>query len=1495
MKKLILIVSLAISFSFVQAQNMSEFSQDTGKFITELDAIFGAGLNKSEAAVYEAFKSSWSDMNPQDRTEIMQLCDIKRQKRFKAKPHFIKFLAILNEFLVEDKTQLGYKDWLSGYRSLLESEELLLKDMNNFQNSSLQILDKEVLYRSKSLTWKMQDAQYRFVYTDSLKLEVTSATLFCYTRDDSIKVYDVSGTVDLMKLTFSGDKGTVYWDKAGFNPEETFATLVNYKINLTIPEYSSENAYLSHKTLFDTPVLGRIEDKVSFAKTRQQVKYPKFFTYQSSYVLKDFVPGVNYSGGLSMQGAHLAGTTEEGKQAVIEIFYEDTLRTKMVSDVFRFSSSAIMTDHAEAYVYIEDDSIYHPDVIMNYNINNELLRLIKSEDYNSQGPYTNSYHKIDMNFAELSWNRKEKEIKFQAAQATSMGNAWFESYDFYNDQVYNSLQNILEYTNPLEDLYNYAQMVRIDNFPVLSYAAYMGTDPSQERHRLMDLSRLGFIYFDFEKDEITVRAKLYDYIDAYMQRRDYDVIRFRSHTSSGLENAILDLKTKDLTINGIQNIFLSDSQNVRLVPTNNSIIMKRNRNFQFDGVIDAGLFKFYGQNFFFEYDYFLINLQNIDSLSISAKTGERNSYGQDMLTNIDNKIENITGELLIDAPFNKSGLADYPDYPVFTSREKSYIYFDENSIQDGMYDRERFYFELEPFSIDSLDNFTKTAMRMDGIFVSADIMPPMEMEMSLRPDNSLGFYMTTPEEGMPLFNGKATFYNDIEMSSNGLHGYGSMDYLTSTTWSDDFLFYPDSITTKSREFLEREKLEATSYPLVKNTETKISFIPADDLMRIKRIDEVFSMFNDGTKFGGNLALRPAGLSGNGSIGVPDGVIESNRLNFEAHRIFSDSAGVRIRPGMQDDFTLITNNVSVDVNLKSREGTLVANEDYTLIEFPSNLYETRLDQVDWFMDRKEVKLSQNKSIPENQIDIGIDSLNINGPTYLSRHADQDSLNFVAPVAIFNYQKKRIYADEVPFIEVGDSYIFPAGGDVEILDRAIMSQLRMAKIMANTSSRYHNLYNADVEISSSKYFKGSAMCDYVDEYGTIYPFLLSTVEVDKSLETQGTGKVEAEDEFMLSPYMEYMGEIKLNAENPLFTFSGGVRLPHACNIDKQWMKFEARINPDSILIPVVRNIQNYALNPISASPMIARDSTHAYPAFLSERKGPYDKNIITPRGFLFYDKQTEYYEIAKESKLRDMSSEGNYLRLETDSCKIYGEGDLDMKLDFGRVKMMTTGDVVHDIDSNEMKIHMLMGLDFFFSPEAMMVFGNEIDSLADLEPVDLTTPFYKLGMKNMVGEEISDKLETDLGLYGNYPEIPEELNYTIFLNDVYLRWNQETNSFRYNGKIGIGMIGGVQINKKVNAYIEFVDKGADIFDIYLKPDNRTWYYIAYSNGVLQALSSNPDFNLVFNELSTKKRKLKAKDGLPQYVYSEASGQRLGRFIQKFEYTETPEEVDEFEMNQ
>ena len=115
---------------------------------------------------------------------------------------------------------------------------------------------------------------------------------------------------------------------------------------------------------------------------------------------------------------------------------------------------------------------------------------------------------------------------------------------------------------------------------------------------------------------------------------------------------------------------------------------------------------------------------------------------------------------------------------------------------------------------------------------------------------------------------------------------------------------------------------------------------------------------------------------------------------------------------------------------------------------------------------------------------------------------------------------------------------------------------------------------------------------------------------------------------------------------------------------------------------------------------------------------------------------------------------------------------------------------------------------------------------------------------------------------------------------MTWVQETRSFRYNGKVGIGNIGTTQINKKVDAYIEFVEKGSgDIFDMYLMVDRNTWYYIAYSPGGLQVLSSNNEFNSIVFNLKLADRRIKAKVGQAKYSYSLAAQRRLDLFISRF----------------
>lgn len=1483
MRKAFLSLVFVFLAFLLNAQIIREFTRDTGQFVLELSTFTGAHLESTELPDFQRFLHVYDSLSYELQLQIIDVSNMMLKHKCRPRPHFIKYQRIMMEFFTEGKTSHGYDEWLEGYTRLLGQGDVSIASIDQVLALTLNLLDENTLYHSNTISWRVSTPSFQFQTDEHLRVSFEDVVVACYFDRDFIQIKNATGHIDPLALQWHGSYGVVTWERAGMPESELNAVLGDFLINLKTPGYVADSVKLFYPALFDGIALGRLEDKVTLIQDLSSITFPKFQSYQSSYRIDNFVPGIHYKGGLAVEGANLLGSAVAGKPAELEIYAHDTLRIRATADRVAMNARFIRSPHSSITIYFGGDSIYHPDLELSFDVSRDLLRLNKSEDFKSLGPYSNSYHNIDMNFDELSWNRGEPLMKLQALQGTSVGRASFESHAFFDYGFFMDLQG-MDIQHPLAQLYTYSNMLGGRTFALPNYAHYIGFPVYQVRHLLMGLSKYGFVYYDDATDLITVRQKTFDYISASMRQRDYDVIRFISRLE-GSSNAQLDLYNRDLTISGVPAIYLSDSQNVRLIPTGNRIVMKRNRSFQFDGIVDAGLFQFSGKNFFFDYDEFKIDMQKIDSLKISIFTDTYNQYGEPILKRIENAMEDMTGQLLIDDPQNKSGLENFPQYPSFSSLAGSYIYFDDPGIQNGVYHREDFYFHLEPFSIDSLDNFSPEAIAPKGTFISAGILPPLEMEMTLREDNSLGFYMQTSDEGIDMYGGVGTFHNDIEMSSGGLRGYGTFDFMNSTASSDLFMMHPDSMMTRTRNFLIREEHEGSTYPWVENAVVDLKFYPEKQLLEASRVEETFKVFSDSTFLAGNLALAPSGMSGNGTMAFPDARFKSDQFRFGINSLHADSSGVELSAESFDEPSFLSNDVSISVDLDRRTGEFKSRGDASLIEFPYNLYETRLDQISWYMDEDLVALSQSKMLPENHVDIGIDSISATGPTYVSTHPRQDSLHFIASRAIYDYGAKVLHATGVPFIEVADAYIFPHEKKLDIGYRAAMSMLENARVLANQLDRQYLIYDASIAVNSARDYKGSGNYDYLDAFGNAYQLHFDKIWVDTSILTLASANVKKDDPFMLSPYFDYHGEVQLRADAPLLTFDGGVRLVHSCNIGRSWLRFTAEMDPADIRIPIPEQMQNTDLNRIFSGTMITRDSTHIYSTFLSSRKDYFDANISSASGELIYDPDGEDYIISTPEKLADQTLPGQYLRLETDSCLVYGEGSINLNLDYGLVKMVSTGNATHKIEEEDFEARLILGMDFPFSELALEVMGAEIDSLPYLDPVDLYDPHYQLAMKDLLGSEMALELERQLGLLGSYEEIPAKWKHTIFFSDLPLKWNQNSRSFRYKGMVGIGNIGDIQVNKKVEAYIEFVERGSgDVFDIYLKANDRTWYYIAYSPGGLQVLSSNRTFNQIVFDLKENDRRIKGRVGQAPYVYSLAARRRLDLFINRFlEYEE------------
>ena len=706
---------------------------------------------------------------------------------------------------------------------------------------------------------------------------------------------------------------------------------------------------------------------------------------------------------------------------------------------------------------------------------------------------------------------------------------------------------------------------------------------------------------------------------------------------------------------------------------------------------------------------------------------------------------------------------------------------------NGKYPRNSFYFRVDPYTIDSLDDFSTANMKFEGQFVSSGIFPEIPQQLSLQEDRSLGFTEEVPEKGYSLYQGKGRFYNTFNMSNKGLRGDGRVDYITSSTYSDDFVFYPDSMNTDAQRYLVSKKKGGQQYPDVKSENIYVHWLPKQDEMNIWNKGKPFDLFAAKNTLDGNLKLEPTGLSGAGVLDMKTAVMRSELYQYKADEIFSDTASFKLRSLASSDFTMKTQNVNAHINYRKQKGDFVSNDDFTLVDFPENKYISYLDQFTWLMREKKVEMRTSKDYTSERIS-NFKGDTLSGPRYISVQHSQDSLNFVSPEASYDYQNNVIKAEKVKYIKVADAVVYPNEGKVYVEANAMMRTMYEAEIMANDASAYHRFYEAKVTINSRHDYKGNGTRDYIDERGRKQPIHFNKLYVQDTL-TRAQGVVPLSDSFMLSPYFQYQGDVYVKAEREFMRFKGGTKITTDCSRQgTKWLFFETVINPDSIYIPISDDPVDINRQNLYAGLLMSHDSIHVYPSFIGGHKNYSDSYIATSSGYLHYNHQKLKYEIAPLYKMDDNEKPGNYISLFQNPCTLYGEGRLDLGLDYWQVNMETYGKVTNLLDSQSVDMNLLMVLDFFIDQDVQNMMATHLDSLVDYyQPTDISYEYEKNLNELVYNDSLEDIQVQDL-LWDTIEKWPRELEHTMMVSHLDMEWSQEHESYRHEGKMGIASIGG-----------------------------------------------------------------------------------------------------------
>jgi hypothetical protein len=1516
-KSVVLLVALVLFSLGVSGQNLKSFTSDPAVFfeemktflqetnkdegeniINELKAIwFTPGTSekevKEEEKVYKEANSVLKDrmkvypdvkylpyshqtgkLNDVQKTAVVRTANAMLKKRMKAFPDFKNYLFTLMSFKRTNQSDESFQAWQVSLDKLLL---LPTRFFSSFINTCNSIFADNTLFASSSTKWVASNNGYSFDFDSLPKIVFKNVDLHCYSKGDSLVIRSTKGFYYPVKEAFYGNGGDVDWKRAGMDGSKVFAKLKKYIVDVKGADYTADSVTFYNKNYFSEPTLGRLYDRLVANMNTENASYPRFESYTKRLNIKQLVEGVDYKGGFTMRGNKVFGSGSKEEDAYLTFYRNKKPFIITSSKGYLIAKDKITSDITGVKIYFKEDSIYHPGVQLKYLTEKNELSLFGNNEGISKSPYFDSYHQIDMYFDELHWGTKDSLITFK--MISKSGEAVFESNNFYKSERYERIQALAD-INPLVQLQAFSVKYKTKDIKADDLAKYMSLPPETVRLLMISLSNKGFVTYDVDANIIHVKDRVGFYINAKGNKTDSDVIQFLSNNGAH-NNASLNLLNYDLSLMGVAEISLSDAQSVYIQPDRRKVVLKKNRDFTFAGIIHAGRFDIFGKDFFFDYNNFKINLNNVDSLRMKVPQVQADERGDHPLVKVKSVLQAITGDLLIDQPYNKSGKVAFPNYPIFNSNKDSYVYYNKGSIQKGVYKKDNFYFHLEPFSVDSLDNFTAAGLAFKGNLSSANIFPDFKETLVLMPDYSLGFTKETPKEGLPVYKGKATFISKIRLSHEGLKGEGTLDYLTSTSKSKDFIFLPDSMNTIAETFVNKKQKDS---PWINGKEVYIHYMPYKDRMFVNKRTQQIVMYEAQAFLSGNIELTPTAITGNGLLSVEESETTSKLYEFKENTLKADTADFNLKSISEAAMAVSTKNVRANVDFTKRYAEYKSNGGGSYVSFPVNQYICFIDQFKWYMDAELIELSSSEA--GAGATKGPANIDLGGSDFISTNPQQDSLRFKAPSAKYNLKENIITADKVPYINVADAIFYPENGTVIVEKKAKMHSFVNSKLIANSITKFHNFYNVALTINGRKNYTGNGDYDFVDPSKHKQTIKFNKITVDSTIQSYAIGSIGEDSKFTLSPKILYKGDVKLLASKEGLTYSGYGQLVQACaSLPKTWFSFNGDVDQNKLFIPIAEP-KDEANGKLSSGIELTNDSAHVYSAFLTKKSKYSDTDIIGSEGFLTFESASKEFRISSKEKLQNPLLPGNYLSFNDSKCQLFGEGKMNLGVAFGQIQLNAVGNGTDNLNDHTTKLNLLLALDFFFSDDALKLFGEDIASIATLPPMP-DSPVYDKGLAELVGKEKADKLIAELNLYGNFKKIPTELQHSILFSDLKLTWNTKSKSYRSVGPIGVGSILKNQLNKILKGNVEMVRKrGGDILNIYLEMDN-TWYFFNYQRGVLQAISSNAKFNDEINKVKPDKRSNKGDK--ENFMYMLSTERKKNEFLKKFESGE-PEQENE-----
>lgn len=1442
-KLICLFIGLFAMSNQVQAQK--SFSRDSAKFIKEY-STYVLQLNSEEAkSEVKQFQELWETgvFSKSQQEAINQMANSMLLNEMKPEPYFIWLTKCINAWALQGLDKKVLQDFIKISSENLETNKL---GFLSFMKTCYPLFKDNILADNSQRQWFVRDNKYTLSSKGGVSIEFVKSDLICKAVVDSMIIFNTTGVFYPNKQIWKGDKGKMTWQRHGNT--DAFVEFGEYQVDLNGSNIKIENVDYTNTEFFTVKVKGVFEDKVSYTTDSALVSnsnYPSFSTYDAKVEIKNLVGDqARYFGGISVKGKEIFSQTVGDKPATIELLSAGKPRIIAKSTSFKISGRSAISQGAEIYILMDSGSVHHPKAIFNYNFEKKLVIISRGKEGLTRSNFEDNYHNIELEVDNVIWQQKDSFIYFD--NPSSDKPAIIESLNYYKRFKYDKIQGMLS-ANPIEVMVRYVISNRSNDFYLPDYAKYRRNERDNMLQQVFDLADGGFLRYNRTTDSIHVEPKMFNYYYASKGVKDYDVIRLSS-VIAARSNAYLNLLNDEIVVEGVRRFNFSDSQNVTAVPTEQTLTINGNRSIQFGGMIRAGRFDLFSKDFIFDYETFATLPTTIDSLRIYYPD-ENNQ-----MRRVNSVLSNLFGVLEIDKPNNKSGLKDYPEYPIFRSTRGSEITYEMPSNHNSAYkangasDADDFKFIVDPFEIDSMDNFTVEGLQFDGTFVSAGIFPEFRYKASIQEDFSLGFKTTTPPGGYAMYKGKGQGKMAMSLSNQGFYGSGTIDYSGTSIESESFLLLPNQTVATANKFTVPE---SGKYPAVVGANLGTTWNPYEDKMSLATTgaDATMKVFKMGYDFKGVMKVTPSALKADGILSWSEAEFTSKNMVYQKNGVTADSGAIKIYAADPNKIAFNSGNLKSNIDFDKREGKFTTNNPNDLTILPFNQYGSNLNDYKWNMNDKT-------------IDINIGKAGSKAAYFVSTRPDQDSLKFEAKHALFNIATGVLAIDQIPYIDVADSRVFPFEGKAFVRENAEMDTLFNSKIDANRIDKFHQFYACKTKVQGRNQLRATGSFNYENRHGKQEVFFDSIYAQNKVLFADAY--VEDKDDFVIDRRIGYKGVMRVRGNSQANHLFGYVKPLHGFDsFGSKWVRYRDSIDRNNVVLRLgIPQDEDGRTLPIGVYGY--GNGAGYYPMFYGWKERYSDNEITADTGLLYYDYTKKELVIGSEAKLFRNSLQGNTMRIDPEKSFLTAEGRMELGFDYKQTNIKFAGEATYLEGDSTFTFNLLNLIEMPY-PMELVDQITKMATEAGGTPVSITDLFVKkafaatLSPNENVSKAIK-KLEEDKKFKGTEQD-SSGLNSGILkevkdLSDKLLKKMPmrliafRVDGLRYvpreralfsNSKIDLFQVGDNMINKSFDCMYEIEKKrSGDVFTLYIEFTKNDWVFLNYVRGVLYILTSDDQFN-------------------------------------------------------